>query len=319
MTLLYHDPRFLLHETKMHPESARRLVAIGERLEADGLAARCGRPEWEPIEPDTVGEVHDASHLGVLQALADKGGGWADPDTRVSAKSVDIALLAAGACADAARRIVAGEDNTALCLVRPPGHHALANQAMGFCLLGNAAFAARAAQAEGVGHILIVDWDVHHGNGTQALFYEDPSVGFFSIHRWPFYPGTGSEHETGTGDGLGTTLNEPVQFGTSRRVFRERFLRGLEDMAGQIKPDLIILSAGFDAHRLDPVGSLGLEEEDFVLMTSQVLDLAASCCGGRVLSILEGGYDPQVLSDCVSAHLTGLLDSAPTPGKPTGD
>jgi acetoin utilization deacetylase AcuC-like enzyme len=155
--------------------------------------------------------------------------------------------------------------------------------------------------------VLVVDWDVHHGNGTQDMFYADSRVAFFSIHRWPFYPGTGAADETGTGDGLGATRNLPVTFGTPRAAYLERFCHEFEDFATQIRPQLVLISAGFDAHRKDPIGSLGLEVEDFTELTRIVRDVAAVHAGGRIVSLLEGGYNPPVLAECVETHLRGLM------------
>ena len=184
------------------------------------------------------------------------------------------------------------------------------NHAMGFCLFNNVAVAARLAiDLLGLDRVLIVDWDIHHGNGTQAAFWEDPQVGFLSIHRWPFYPGTGDADETGGGRGLGTTLNLPIEFGTPRKDILARFAENLEKFAAKIKPQLVLLSAGFDAHRLDPVGNLGLETEDFIPLTSLVLDVADAYAGGRFVSVLEGGYDPQILADCVELHLAEMLET----------
>jgi acetoin utilization deacetylase AcuC-like enzyme len=180
---------------------------------------------------------------------------------------------------------------------------------MGFCLLGNVAIAARVALDElGLDRVLVVDWDVHHGNGTQEAFYDDPRVGFLSIHRWPFYPGTGGEDETGAGDGLGWTRNLAVTMGTSRDRALSWFARELESFADKLRPQLVLVSAGFDAHRADPVGSLGWETEDFASLTQTVLDVAAAHAGGRLVSVLEGGYNPPVLADCVAAHLAVLLE-----------
>jgi acetoin utilization deacetylase AcuC-like enzyme len=205
--------------------------------------------------------------------------------------------------------VLAGEAKQALCLVRPPGHHALRDAAMGFCLLNNVAIAARHARTVvDVDRVLIVDWDVHHGNGTQAAFWEDSQVAFLSIHRWPFYPGSGAADETGQGAGLGATVNLPVEFGTSRDRYLAQFARALETLAAKFKPQLVLLSAGFDAHREDPVGSLGLETEDFEYLTAAVLDTAAAHCEGRIVSVLEGGYNPQRLAECVEVHLAGLLE-----------
>ena len=185
----------------------------------------------------------------------------------------------------------------AFCLVRPPGHHALSDAAMGFCLFNNIAIAARVAIDElGLDRVLIIDWDVHHGNGTQEMFWEDGQVGFFSIHRWPFFPGTGQASETGSGRGLGATVNLPVEFGTSRREYIESFENSLSHFANKIKPQLVMISAGFDAHRDDPVGSLGLETEDFPKLTQIALQVAHEYAGGRLVSVLEGGYDPKCVN-----------------------
>jgi acetoin utilization deacetylase AcuC-like enzyme len=308
MTLLYADERFLDHLTGPHPESPARLTAIFEELETSGLAARCRRPTWEPAPEERLRAVHEAAYLKELAALADRGGGRLDADTVASHASFDVARLAAGALCDAARRVMAGEDSTALCLVRPPGHHARPRRGMGFCLLGNVAIAARAAiDLHGVERVLVVDWDVHHGNGTQEMFYDDPRVAFLSIHRWPFYPGTGAADETGAGDGLGFTKNLPVAFGTPRREYLAMFADELAALAARTRPQLVLVSAGFDAHAADPIGSLGLETEDFGALTHLVRDVARDYAGGRIVSALEGGYNPPVLAECTALHLEGLL------------
>ncbi len=308
MTLLYADSRFLEHETGAHPECARRLVAIAERLEATGLAARCSRPAWEPVSDAQLRAVHAAGHVANVKAAAERGGGRLDPDTVVSPASFEVARLAAGAAGDAVARVLRGEDRSALCLVRPPGHHALPARAMGFCLFGNVAIAARRSIDElELDRVLIVDWDVHHGNGTQDMFYEDGRVGFFSAHRWPFYPGTGAADETGAGDGRGATRNLPTAFGTPRREYLTGFADELTSFAARIKPQLVIISAGFDAHTTDPVGSLGLETEDFAQLTRVVRAVADDYAEGRIVSVLEGGYNPPALADSVAAHLEELV------------
>jgi acetoin utilization deacetylase AcuC-like enzyme len=310
MTLLYTDPRFLDHDTQRHPERAARLKAITAHLESTGLATKCAQPKWEPASMERIGRVHELAYVESIAALAANGGGRPESDTVVSPASFDVARLAAGAAADAVDRVLAGADRTALCLVRPPGHHALSDSAMGFCLFNNVAVAARVATEEHqLDRVLIVDWDVHHGNGTQDIFYADGRVGFFSVHRWPFYPGTGAEDETGTGDGLGATRNLPVLFGTSRETYRDRFRLELEQLAARIRPQLVLVSAGFDAHREDPIGSLGLEVEDFVDLTRIMRDVAEVHAGGRIVSLLEGGYNPARLAECVEAHLRGLLEA----------
>jgi acetoin utilization deacetylase AcuC-like enzyme len=315
MTLLYQHAAFLEHQTGQHPERPQRLVAIGRQLERTGLDRRCQRPQWQPATDERLARVHAIEYARRLDAFAQAGGGRFEEDTVVSPQSVQVARLAAGAVCDAVGRVLRGEDRNALCLVRPPGHHALRAEAMGFCLFNNVAVAAHAALAEHrLDRLLIVDWDVHHGNGTQDTFWADPRVGFLSIHRWPFYPGTGAADETGTGPGLGTTVNVPVEFGTSRRAYFDLFRRGLDELAGRMRPQLVLVSAGFDAHRDDPIGSLGLEIEDFAELTQLVRAVAEEHAEGRLVSMLEGGYNTGVLAGCVEAHLRELLPAeAPPP------
>lgn len=310
MTLLYYDKRFLDHDTGRHPERPLRLQKIMARLEESGLADQCVRPTWQPATVSQLEHVHHRAHIENVAAFAERGGGRLDADTAVSPASSAVARLAAGAACDAVDRVLKGESPTALCLVRPPGHHALPDRAMGFCLFNNIAVAARVATKEhDLDRVLIVDWDVHHGNGTQDMFYADGQVGFFSVHRWPFYPGTGAVDEAGSGDGLGATRNLPTTFGTSRDEYRDHFRHELEDFASKLRPQLILVSAGFDSHRQDPIGSLGLEVEDFADLTKIVLDVAATHAGGRVVSLLEGGYNPSILAECVETHLGRLVDA----------
>ncbi len=309
MTLLYANPLFQEHRTGAHPETERRLGAIDAALSDSGLAGRCGRGIIEAAAAATLTNVHASAVADKAAQVAAKGGGYLDPDTVVSARSYDVALAAAGSAAAAVRRVVAGDDKSALCLVRPPGHHATRAQSMGFCLFNNVAYAAKVAQDElGLDRILIVDWDVHHGNGTQDIFYDDPSVVFFSIHRHPFYPGTGRETETGSGDGLGATINVPVAFGTPRERYMDLFRAGLDRAVAKSKPQLILISAGFDAHAADPIGGLGLTTDDFATMTRAVQDAADVHAGGRIVSCLEGGYDLPALGGSVAAHLRTLLE-----------
>ncbi len=307
MTLLYCDPLFQAHDTGGHPESPQRLSRVASHLQSTGLDARCTRPLWQPLSSERLARVHSLPYTEELKAFAAKGGGWIEQDTILCPRSYEVALSASGAVCDAVERVLKGEDGSALCLVRPPGHHALPTGPMGFCLLNNIAIAARTATDElGLDRVLIVDWDVHHGNGTQDVFWEDGRVGFFSIHRWPFYPGTGATDETGAGDGLGMTRNLPVKFGTGRADYLKRFQGELQRFADHVQPQLVLISAGFDAHHKDPVGSLGLETEDFQELTRIVMDVAATA-DAPLVSVLEGGYHVDALADSVDVHLRELL------------
>lgn len=308
--LLYSDPLFLEHITGSHPERPARLVAISKHLDELGLTEKCTRPKWERASLEQLAHVHAKEYVTEVEDFVKRGGGRIEADTMCSPKSFEVATLAAGAVCDAVRRVVKGEERHALCLVRPPGHHALEKSAMGFCLFNNVAVGARLATKElELDRVLVVDWDVHHGNGTQDMFWADERVGFLSIHRWPFYPGTGRADETGTGSAIGTKLNLPVELGTPRKRYIELFAAGLEKLAARIRPQLVIVSAGFDAHRDDPIGSLGLECEDFIFLSQKVLEVAKEHAGGKVVSALEGGYNPPILAKCVELHLREMLQA----------
>jgi acetoin utilization deacetylase AcuC-like enzyme len=310
MTLLFTDPVFLNHDTGQHPETAERLRAIGTMLDETGLRGRCTATQSAPLGAAELRSVHLLRVVERVRQTAEAGGGHLDADTIVSPASYSVGLAATGACVAAVDAVMTGSDRTALCLVRPPGHHATPTHSMGFCLFNNIAVAARHARAKhGIDRILIVDWDVHHGNGTQDVFYEDPAVFFLSIHRYGqgFYPGSGAADETGAGAGIGTTLNVPIPFGTTRKDYHERFEQALHSAAAAIKPELVLVSAGFDAHRLDPIGNLGLDAEDFTDLTRQVRETANVHANGRLVSCLEGGYHWQATADSVRAHLEGLL------------
>ncbi len=311
MTLFYYDPVFMEHQTGQHPERAARLLSVIRHLNFIGLDSCCTRPSWAPVSSRRLGYVHSVGYVESIEKFAEAGGGYLDEDTIVSRKSCDVAKMAAGAACDAVERVIQGDDQTAFCLVRPPGHHAMPDHAMGFCLFNNVAVAARVATEElGIERLLIVDFDVHHGNGTQAMFWEDADVGYFSMHRSPFYPGTGAADEIGMGAGRGTTLNIPIPFGTSTEVQLATFNEQIHAFADRMKPQLLIVSAGFDGHKNDPIGSLGLERDDFRVLTRVLMDVASRHCDGKLVSVLEGGYDADALSECVEVHLEELLGTS---------
>jgi acetoin utilization deacetylase AcuC-like enzyme len=315
MTVLYTDPLFLKHDTGQgHPERADRLRTLAALLEKTGLGKRCTAGTYKPLTEEAIRKVHDARQLQQIKQIAEHGGGRADPDTVVCPDSYAVALAAAGACVAGVEAVLKGTEPNALCLVRPPGHHATPTRSMGFCLFNNIALAAHHARTvHQVNRILIVDWDVHHGNGTQDIFFADGSVFFFSAHRYGmgFYPGTGAADETGKGKGLGCIANLPVRFGTARKDYLAGFMATLEKVADKCKPELVLISAGFDADARDPIGSLGLNTEDFTELTRKVLAVARAHAKGRVVSCLEGGYNLDALAEGVQTHLEELLAFKP--------
>jgi acetoin utilization deacetylase AcuC-like enzyme len=310
MTLLFNDPLFQRHETGRHPECPERLKSIEAKLRQSGLSEKCRQGSVYLLPEPIVRRMHAPVQVDRVKQMARQSGGMLDPDTVVSPASFEVALAAAGTGVAAVNAIMQGPETNALCLVRPPGHHATPTQSMGFCLFNNIALGAlHALQHLQVNRILIVDFDVHHGNGTQDFFYEDPRVLFYSIHRYGlgFYPGTGAALETGSGPGLGFTVNAPIAYGTARKEYQDRFTAGLEKATSKIKPELVLVSAGFDAHVLDPVGSLGLEAEDFRVMTRQILGVAREHSKGKLVCFLEGGYHLGALAESVQIHLEELI------------
>ena len=304
------DPVFLEHDSgRGHPESPRRLETVYKRLETSAVTAKFVPLDYRPAMLTDLALVHDEGYIESVERFCRERGGRIEADTHVGRRSFEVAARAAGAALAATDAVLSGETPRALVLARPPGHHAVRDSAMGFCLFNNVAIAAAHALARhDLDRVLIVDWDVHHGNGTQDLFYSSERVGFFSSHRHPFYPGSGLEEETGVGPGVGTKFNLPIAFGTERKEFLSRFESKLRDAVQKTQPQLIFISAGFDAHHADPIGSLGLETEDFATLTRLLVDAADATCGGRIVSLLEGGYNVDRLADCVETHMQGLAE-----------
>jgi acetoin utilization deacetylase AcuC-like enzyme len=321
---LFYHPAFLSHDTGNHPESARRLSGILAELERRGIPeSSMARPE--PASLDLLGQVHDLTYVRAVDEVARSGGGYWDLDTHISEGSYDAALLAAGAAAAAVDAAMAGTPSFAL--VRPPGHHALHNAAMGFCLFNNAAVAAQhAASAHGLSRVMVVDWDVHHGNGTQDTFYDRSDVLFFSSHRYPFYPGTGALEETGEGVGRGYTVNVPLPGGVGDEGYVQVFEQVVVPLARRYRPELIVVSAGYDSHLADPLGGMAVTVAGFSEMARMVIGLAREIpeCNGRLAAVLEGGYNVAALAASVAATIAafGGRESLTAPdesgGTPTG-
>jgi acetoin utilization deacetylase AcuC-like enzyme len=309
-TTLITDLSYLDHDTGGHPENPARLEVILAALEDDeSLWSRLRKGSPRPAADADIERCHGRRLIDQIRSLCERGVPFVDLDTVISKESFDVARLAAGAAITAVDEVFKGEASKAFALVRPPGHHATVNRAMGFCLFNNAAIGARYAQAVyGAERVLIIDWDVHHGNGTQDIFWYDPTVFYFSTHQYPYYPGTGAAGERGEGKGEGATLNIPLSAGTEARSHREAFSDALEEIERVSPPDLIIISAGFDSRRGDPLGGLLLEDSDFREMTKEVMEMAARHSQGRVVSVLEGGYNLKTLGETVRTHVTALSD-----------
>jgi len=303
-------PVYLEHKTgSYHPERPQRLSAIYTHMDKTGFFKKVELITPAVAEIKVIKEVHSSSYIQEVeqaircgQKILDQG------DTVVSNKSFEAALFAVGAVKAGVDLLKSEEFDKIFCAVRPPGHHAEYNYAKGFCIFNNIAIAAKYAQKTGLADkILIIDWDVHHGNGTQHTFESDNSVFYYSIHRYPFYPGTGSESERGENDGLGFTLNRPLTGGCPEPDFLNAFEFDLEDIEKKFKPDLIMISAGFDAHRDDPLGGMNVTENGYARMTEKLVKLAWKYGSGKVLSILEGGYNLNALATSIETHLNVLL------------
>ena len=311
-TALIHHPIYQKHNTGPgHPETPLRYEVVMDALKSDvGLWESLDEITPEKASKGLMLAAHTAQHYKRVEGAIEHGLDRLDADTTISMQSFDAALFAAGGACAGIDAVMQGDAKNSFVAVRPPGHHASAENAMGFCLFNNVAVAARYAQNhyKEIERVAILDWDVHHGNGTQGIFYDDPSVYFLSMHQYPWYPGTGTRGETGHGRGLGKTMNVPVKAGTVAGEQKRMFEAALEDIGKTFKPDLILISAGFDAHLTDPLGQLRLEDPDFDSMTRSVKQWAGDVCGGRIVSCLEGGYNLETLGETVKAHVAALTE-----------
>ena len=303
------DERYLAHKSEGHPERPERLTAIRQGLEEAGLWKRLVRIQLYPATDEMLERVHSKEHIQRIKR--DAGGkdlAHLDADTYAGPGSWDAALLAAGGVSAAADAVMKGQVRSAFCAVRPPGHHASRDRAMGFCLFSNVAVAARHVQAaHGIRRVLIVDWDVHHGNGTQDTFYRDGTVMYVSIHQSPLYPGTGAATETGEGPGAGRIRNFPLPPGAGDKEFLAALQEGLKAAEEFFRPQFVFISCGFDAHKDDPLGGLKRTDEGYAEGTRRVRAFADRFASGRLVSVLEGGYNLDALRRAASAHVAALL------------
>jgi acetoin utilization deacetylase AcuC-like enzyme len=307
---VYYHPLFLEHETGEHPENKRRLVVARQTLLESGLDLEWVTPE--PASVEAIARVHDPEYIETVRRISSGGGGYLDLDTPVSPDSYDAALLAAGAGLLAVDRAL-DTGQKAFMLVRPPGHHACPGRGMGFCLFNNIAVAAaHALEARGLERVLIVDWDVHHGNGTQSMFYREPRVLFFSTHEAGHYPGTGMAREVGAGDAAGYTVNVPLQPGEGDGAVLQAFETLLAPLARAFKPQLLLVSAGYDPQAGDPLGDLEFSRTSFRWMAARLAQLAEEAGAAGPLCFLEGGYVPEMMAKSVAATLEGLSGDAPS-------
>lgn len=311
-TGLVQDPRFQRHFTGPgHPERPERLQAIARRLAETGLDRRCTPIAAVPVDPELVHLVHGEEYLQRVERACAAGARWIDaPDSAICGESLDIARLACGGVVQAVEEVLSGRVDNAFCAVRPPGHHAEHDHSMGFCLINNIAVAAKyLVERKGLSRVLILDWDVHHGNGTQHTFERDSRVLFISLHGHPgiVYPGTGYAEERGVGPGEGFTINIPILPPGGDPVWREAFDRTVFPAIDGFRPEFVLISAGFDAHRRDPLAPLELETESYGWMTDAVVEAARRHARRRLVSVLEGGYDLTALGESAALHVERLL------------
>ncbi len=305
------DPIFFRHHAgDFHPECPQRLEAIMNKMSTSGLVDRLVAIAPRPAGREWLERNHTPAYVSYVEQAYANGIRQLDPDTGINESSRDAAFMAAGAGLAAVDAVMKGELEHAFCAVRPPGHHAEADRAMGFCLFNNVAVAARYALASySLQRIVIMDWDVHHGNGTQHSFYENPDVFYISIHQWPHYPGTGRADERGKGAGEGTTLNIPLPAGSGDDDYLEQFATQIIPAIHTYHPDLILISAGFDAHTDDFLANMKLSTDGFAEMTRMTMAAAHKLGHGRIVSMLEGGYNLTALAECVYVHLEAMLEN----------
>ncbi len=311
LSFVYHKD-FLNHDTGAgHPERPDRLRTLINHLITKPLWKEINHVQPQVASLEWVEKVHPIEHIKTIERRCKNGETVLDTgDTHVCRASYDVALLAVGGTLLGVDEVMNAKSKAAFCAIRPPGHHAETTKVMGFCLFNNIAIGARYAQKKyGVERVAIIDWDVHHGNGTQEIFYEDDSVFYVSLHQYPFYPGTGAANETGIGKGEGFTLNCPMKAGSTEKEYREAFQLKIIPALERYKPDLIMISAGFDAHKDDPLANILLTENSFANMTRFVQELADRACGGRIVSVLEGGYNLDALARSVETHLATLTQA----------
>jgi acetoin utilization deacetylase AcuC-like enzyme/formylglycine-generating enzyme required for sulfatase activity len=305
-----YDDIYLKHRTTPgHPESSQRLVAINERLKASGLYSQLLKISPKPVPSEWLEMVHSPEYIRRVRWSCENNAGYLDSmDVPISKESYEAALFAAGGVLSAIDAVMEKKVTNAFCAVRPPGHHALEDKAMGFCIFNNVAIGVKYIQKKhNLSDILIVDWDVHHGNGTQAMFYDDPSVLYFSTHQYPFYPGTGSEAEKGSDEGINHTINVPLPIGSGDSDYIRAFQEKLKPAALEFSPDFVLISAGFDAHKDDLLGGMRITADGFAKLTQIVKEISETCCDGRLVSVLEGGYGLEGLSASVEAHIKVLM------------